>query len=83
MEYAVGRIYISRYFNSSSKKEAVEMINNLLHEFKAILSESSWIDSISKQHAMEKVKSKYQNILSLRNLYLFIFIFRSIPWTQK
>lgn len=61
MEYAVGRAYISRYFNGSSKKEAVEMINNLLSEFKAILSESSWIDPISKKHAMEKVNYDYKN----------------------
>ncbi|RNA08867.1 neprilysin isoform X2 [Brachionus plicatilis] len=57
MEYAVGRLYISRYFNSSSKKEAVEMINNLLFEFKAILTESIWIDPISRKHALEKVDS--------------------------
>lgn len=77
MEYAVGRLYISRYFNSSSKKEAIEMINNLLFEFKAILSESNWIDSVSKMHAMEKVKKiKIQIKFSIKFL-------RLIQWTLK
>lgn len=53
------------------------MINNLLFEFKAILSESNWIDPVSKMHAMEKVKKiKIQIKFSIKFL-------RLIQWTLK
>jgi predicted metalloendopeptidase len=78
MEYAVGRVYVDKYFNGESKEsviiwvlsrnlltiveciffvKAVEMIENILNEFKVILSESDWMDEESKLNALAKVSN--------------------------
>jgi predicted metalloendopeptidase len=57
MEMAVGQLYIRKYFNNKSKKEALNMVNNLLSEFKLILNENEWMEDESKRRAIEKVHS--------------------------
>lgn len=54
MENAVGRLYISKYFDQHSKEEAQHMVDNLLEEFKKILNETEWMDDESKLVAVEK-----------------------------
>jgi membrane metallo-endopeptidase-like protein 1 len=55
MEQAVGTLYVSKYFDKNAKQEALNMVNNLLQEFKQILRESDWMDDESKKVAIEKV----------------------------
>jgi predicted metalloendopeptidase len=56
MEFAVGRLYVSNYFDSNAKKHAFTMVNNLKDEFKIMLNEYDWMDTISKQSALEKAQ---------------------------
>ncbi|CAF0711920.1 unnamed protein product [Brachionus calyciflorus] len=74
MEFAVGRLYVSRHFNSSSKEQAVDMINNLLTEFRIILNESDWIDSHSKKLALEKVDSMDSKIAYSEKIFNNTFL---------
>jgi membrane metallo-endopeptidase-like protein 1 len=55
MEYAVGRMYVSNYFNSESKKAATEMILNIQNEFKLNLKKVDWMDAESKKAALDKL----------------------------
>ncbi len=57
MPLAVGRLYVSNYFNKNSKAKAKEMTENILNEFKNILNDVNWMDAVSKQAAIEKVMS--------------------------
>ena len=54
MPYAVGRLYVEKNFDESSKKAALEMIQNIQSEFKKILEEVTWMDEASKVPAREK-----------------------------
>lgn len=56
MENAVGKLYISKHFDKGAKEEALNMVSNLLNEFKQILNESDWMDPVSKKVAIDKVK---------------------------
>ena len=55
MEYATGRLYVSKYFNNYSKEAASDMIENILEEFIEILKETDWLDDESKALALAKV----------------------------
>ena len=54
MDDAVGRLYVSNYFDKTAKDDAFEMVQNLLREFKQIIKETDWMDEVSKQKAIEK-----------------------------
>lgn len=56
MENSVGRLYISKHFDKDSKVEALNMVANLLEEFKLILNETDWMDTESKLVALEKAQ---------------------------
>jgi predicted metalloendopeptidase len=55
LEYAVGRMYVSNYFNSESKKAATDMILNIQNEFKLNLKKVDWMDAESKKAALDKL----------------------------
>ncbi len=57
MEYAVGRMYVSNYFNSESKRAATEMILNIQNEFRLNLKKVDWMDNESKKAALDKVRN--------------------------
>lgn len=62
MDFAVGRLYVDRYFSKSAKKAALEMIINLRNEFKRMLNEYDWIDAESRKSVSEKIDSLYVKI---------------------
>ena len=51
---SVGRLYVSRKFKKESKRDVEEMVENIREEFKSILNKTDWMDSKSKQAAIEK-----------------------------
>lgn len=55
MDFAVGRLYVSHYFDSNAKKNAIDMVNNIKEEFKIMFNDYDWIDEISRNAALEKV----------------------------
>ncbi|RNA08868.1 endothelin-converting enzyme 1-like isoform X1 [Brachionus plicatilis] len=57
MEFAVGRLYVENYFNNASKDAATEMILNIQNEFKNMLKQLDWMDSKSKQLAIDKANN--------------------------
>lgn len=54
MPYAVGRLYVEKYFDENSKKVALEMIETIRKEFKLMVNENEWMDSESKKEALLK-----------------------------
>lgn len=56
MDFAVGRLYVSEYFESGAKNHALTMVNNLKDEFKTMLNEYDWMDENSKRAAREKAE---------------------------
>ena len=54
MPFAVGRLYVQKRFDESSKKAATQMIDNIRNEFKVMLDELTWMDAPSKKAAKEK-----------------------------
>lgn len=58
MPYAVGRLYLKESgFDDNSKQSVVDMVDNILNEFKLILKNVDWMDSESKEKAMEKANN--------------------------
>ncbi|RNA08869.1 membrane metallo-endopeptidase-like 1, partial [Brachionus plicatilis] len=57
MEFAVGRLYVMRYFNNHSKQAASEMIENIRVEFMQILRETDWLDDQSRNLALAKAEN--------------------------
>ena len=55
LEYPVGRLYVSKWFNQRSKEAAMEMIRYVRDEFKLVLRKTDWMDDVSKERALEKV----------------------------
>ena len=55
MPYSVGQLYVKRSFAKKSKQDVEEMVENIREEFKAILNRTDWMDTQSKQAAIEKV----------------------------
>jgi predicted metalloendopeptidase len=62
MEYAAGRLYVSKFFNNESREAATEMIDYIRNEFKTILENNDWMDNSSKDKALDKVCNFFDNI---------------------
>lgn len=56
MEYAVGRMYVEKYFDEDSKNAATEMILNIKLEMNKILKEIDWMDEDSKLNVLKKAE---------------------------
>lgn len=54
MEYAAGRMYVSKYFDNQSKTDAEKMIEYIRKAFKGILEKNEWMDDSSRNKALEK-----------------------------
>uniref|UniRef100_A0A336JZW6 CSON009745 protein n=1 Tax=Culicoides sonorensis TaxID=179676 RepID=A0A336JZW6_CULSO len=52
---AVGALYVRRYFQSDSKKEALEMVKNIRIEFEQTLKTVSWMDEQTRAEALRKL----------------------------
>lgn len=83
MPYAVGRLYVRKYFDSNSKKIAESMINKIIVELSTSIKKVNWMDNKSKQLALEKV-TKINVYTILRNkMKENILIKRPLIWTLR
>ncbi|CAF2098157.1 unnamed protein product [Rotaria magnacalcarata] len=54
MGFAVSKIYIRQYFDESARNQSMEMIKNIRSTFIEMLTNSTWMDDISKNRSIEK-----------------------------
>lgn len=51
-----------KYFNTESKKAAIDLVTNIREEYVKILQEVSWMDDVTRTAAIEKAKSMTSHI---------------------
>lgn len=54
MPLAIGSLYVEHHFDTEDKKEALNMIDKLLASFEQIVQRIDWMDSNTKQTAIQK-----------------------------
>lgn len=54
---AVGSLYITRYFSSDAKVEALDMVENIKREFNETLMTVDWMDNKTRLEAARKLKA--------------------------
>ncbi|KAI5641316.1 peptidase family m13 domain-containing protein [Phthorimaea operculella] len=59
---AVGAMYIRKYFNEASKDSALEMVNDIRHQFRKTLNEVDWMDEKTRKEAIEKADAMASHI---------------------
>ncbi|CAF0789680.1 unnamed protein product [Adineta steineri] len=62
MGLAVSKLYIGKHFDKTAHKESTEMIQYIRNIFTDMINQSVWMDSISKNVAMEKIRVMSQRI---------------------
>ncbi|CAH4038346.1 neprilysin-2 isoform X2 [Pieris brassicae] len=62
MSIAVGALYIRKYFNEKSKSKALEMVDDIRQQFSKTLSEVDWMDSMTRQAALDKAQAMASHI---------------------
>ncbi len=53
--YALGKIYVKRYFNEVAKKRILDLVNNLQKAFEVRINELDWMSDSTKIKAKEKL----------------------------
>uniref|UniRef100_A0A0K0FE70 Neprilysin-1 (inferred by orthology to a C. elegans protein) n=1 Tax=Strongyloides venezuelensis TaxID=75913 RepID=A0A0K0FE70_STRVS len=56
LPYASGAMYIDAYFNDKDKAAAMDMIKDLREAFGEIIENNTWMDDVTKNYALEKLK---------------------------
>uniref|UniRef100_A0A0N5CGX8 Neprilysin n=1 Tax=Strongyloides papillosus TaxID=174720 RepID=A0A0N5CGX8_STREA len=56
LPYASGAMYIDAYFNDKDKAAAMDMIKDLREAFGEIIESNTWMDDVTKNYALEKLK---------------------------
>lgn len=59
---AVGALYVRKYFNEKSKKNAQEIVGNIKSSFIDMLQQVSWMDESTKRAAVDKAKALIAHI---------------------
>lgn len=62
LSISVGALYVRKYFNEDSKKEALEMVTGIREEFAKILQEVDWMDDETRSNALDKAASMQTHI---------------------
>ncbi|KJH41117.1 peptidase family M13 [Dictyocaulus viviparus] len=62
MQYASGSLYVSKYFDKTSKNVTLEMIDSLHDAFYAMVTENDWMDKATKAIALDKAKHMLKQI---------------------
>lgn len=62
LSISVGALYVRKHFQQDSKRTALEMVNGIRREFEKILKEVPWMDDITREAALNKVKSMSTHI---------------------
>ncbi|XP_073976789.1 M13 family metallopeptidase neprilysin 2 isoform X3 [Rhodnius prolixus] len=55
--YAVGSLYIKKFFKHESKKNALELVDRIRREMVKTLQKVDWMDEDTRKNALEKAKS--------------------------
>lgn len=53
--YALGQLYVKKYFNEDAKKRVLDLVNNLQRSFENRISQLDWMSDSTKQKAKEKL----------------------------
>ena len=53
--YALGQLYVKRYFDENAKKRALELVNNLQKSFENRINQLDWMSDSTKVKAKEKL----------------------------
>ncbi|XP_046742992.1 neprilysin-2 isoform X2 [Diprion similis] len=59
---STGALYVRKYFKEDAKKNAVEMVADIRHEFTKILEKVDWMDEKTRKAALEKAASMATHI---------------------
>lgn len=59
---STGALYVRKYFDEESKREASDMIANIQYEFRNILEKATWMDDSTKKEALRKAKALVSHI---------------------
>ena len=53
--FALGQLYVKRYFNEDAKKRALDLVNNLQKAFEKRIDQLDWMTDSTRQKAREKL----------------------------
>lgn len=53
--YALGQLYVKRYFNEDAKKRVLDLVNNLQKAFESRINQLDWMSDSTKIQAKEKL----------------------------
>jgi len=53
--YALGQLYVKRYFNEDAKKRVLDLVNNLQKAFENRINQLDWMSDSTKTQAKEKL----------------------------
>jgi len=53
--FALGQLYVKRYFNEEAKKRVLDLVNNLQKAFETRIDQLDWMSDVTKKQAKEKL----------------------------
>ncbi len=53
--FALGQLYVKRYFNEEAKKRVLDLVNNLQKAFETRINQLDWMSDVTKKQAKEKL----------------------------
>jgi putative endopeptidase len=53
--FALGQLYVKKYFNEEAKKRVLDLVNNLQKAFEGRINELDWMSDATKKQAKEKL----------------------------
>jgi neprilysin len=57
LPFAVGSIYVKKYFHSDTKASIMEMFENIKAEFMAMIKQAEWIDESTREKLLKRLES--------------------------
>ncbi|XP_031627155.1 neprilysin-2-like isoform X2 [Contarinia nasturtii] len=55
-QWAVGALYVRKYFREETRRATVEMVKSIRNEFIDILRNATWLDDVTRGEAIKKAK---------------------------
>ncbi|UJR18376.1 hypothetical protein I4U23_005280 [Adineta vaga] len=62
MGFAISRLYIEKYFSEQTRIQLQELYRTVRDEFIDMISQASWMDTVSKRRAVEKAQAILEGI---------------------
>jgi putative endopeptidase len=53
--FALGQLYVKRYFNEEAKERVLDLVNNLQKSFENRINQLDWMSAVTKKQAKEKL----------------------------